>query len=97
MQRNNNPALADVYDVVKDIKGVFDLRHSDYHIDYIASVTVVTNILNALTEAFGEPTENHPLVATIDWFLDDKNIKLNKAAGDSDAIGVIHTLWSFPR
>lgn len=96
-QRNNNPALADVYDVIKDIKGVFDLRHSDYHISYIANVTVVTAILNALTEAFGEPTENHPLVATIDWYLMDKSIRLHKAAGDSDAIGVIHNLFSFPR
>ncbi len=97
MQRNNNPALAEVYDVVKNIKGVFDLRHSDYHISHIASVKVVTTMLFALEQAYGEPTENHPLMATMEWYLKDISIKLHKAAGVDDAIGVINHLYAFPR
>ena len=98
MNKLTNPALAEVYETIIGYDGVLAPRgEDDGWISFIARLTTVADIKRKLTEKYGTPTEGHPLMAEVHWYLKDIEITMEKAASMNDKCGVIGKLWAFPR
>ena len=92
--KTRNPQLQELYDTVQDLEGIqpIDGRSSD--ICYVANVTVLQRIVDRLTETYGPPTQDHPLLDDIEWRV-RKNFRIvvNKAC-DLKREGTLHHLYA---
>lgn len=95
MASRQNPFLKEVYDVIKDIPGVMEIDGRSASIHYMATVIQLAAIIEALTETYGAPTEDHPLIGHVTWHLGDRHIVVNKAQFIVGQRGTYHQICAW--
>ncbi len=98
---SENPRTQEVYDIIRHIDGVQDIDGRSSGMGYIANVKTLTEIIEALIEVYGPPTDMHPLVNDIRWEIEPgvsaggvTKIYINKA--DSiDGTETIHSINAY--
>ena len=82
--QTNNLELQELYDAIRDIDGVDAIDGRSTNISYRANVPTLEVIYKRLTEIYGEPTKNHPLLDDIEWKAANFTISVNKAGSMTD-------------
>lgn len=94
----HDPFLREVYEVIKDIPGVLSIDGRSSRIAYAATVIRLAAIVESLTEAYGAPTEDHPLINHITWHLPRERHIVALKAQDIVARGEVYhyiNAWSY--
>ena len=81
---SKKPFLNEVYNVIKNIRGVQEIDGRSTVIYVAGDLPTITAVVKRLKTVFGKPAEDHPLLGFVEWHVGSNEIHVSKAVSVDD-------------